>query len=557
MQPNTAAPPRQPKRILGVFGSFDEINHPELRIGRRVATYGFVSALLEYHSFDEVHFFLPYFKSLPRFEQYYEPGLSLERNQGKIRFFPALSLQAALERHAYTALHYPEHHRFVPELCHQRNRWAREACPVTCVPHSLNPWESHTRNLFKVLPGIMPYDSILCTSRAARSYLENSFASLAESLARLGARNTAYGGRFDMVPLGVRAEELGGRDKARALKNLGLEPGPLTLLCVGRMTPSDKYDLLPLLGALRICVDRADLRLVVAGGAQEGYAQNLMDTAAQMGLAQRLHIFEDFNADLKPDLFGAADIYISPVDNLQETFGISIIEAMAAGLPVLASDFSGYRDLVLHGKTGFLIPSLAPSDYRILDEAWPILQNQVAALQVAQRTALDLNQLAGALLELAGSEPLRREMGQAGRERVLKRYDWPVVIELMEKTWLKLKGMALEHGLPQEAFDPLAAGHARLFGSFPTRSIQDGDLIRLGPLYQPFAQGAWAAQGYEDLGNLLPREGLKAIAALLGQGGGVLQLGALKGELKAQMPEYAVEHLVLHGLKYGLFSLAR
>ena len=79
----------------------------------------------------------------------------------------------------------------------------------------------------------MPYDSILCTSRAARSYLENSFASLAESLARLGARNTAYGGRFDMVPLGVRAEELGGRDKARALKNLGLKPGPLTLLCVG------------------------------------------------------------------------------------------------------------------------------------------------------------------------------------------------------------------------------------------------------------------------------------------------------------------------------------
>ena len=57
-------------------------------------------------------------------------------------------------------------------------------------------------------------------------------------------------------------------------------------------------------------------------------------------------------------------------DNLQETFGISIIEAMAAGTAaVVASDFSGYRDLVLHGKTGLLIPSLAPSDYRILDEA--------------------------------------------------------------------------------------------------------------------------------------------------------------------------------------------
>ena len=145
MQPNTAAPPRQPKRILGVFGSFDEINHPELRIGRRVATYGFVSALLEYHSFDEIHFFLPYFRSLPRFEQYYENGLSLERNQGKIRFFPALSLQAALERHG---IHRPALSRASP-LCARAlppaQPLAREACPVTCVPHSLNPWESHTR----------------------------------------------------------------------------------------------------------------------------------------------------------------------------------------------------------------------------------------------------------------------------------------------------------------------------------------------------------------------------------------------------------------------------
>ncbi len=545
------------RRILGVFGSFDELGQADLRIGRKVANYGFVSALLEYHQFDEIHFFLPFFDMLPRFEYSYKHWLELPRNRDKVSFFPALNLQAALERTRYTAIHCPEHHRFVPELCHQRNRWAKEAFPITCVPHSLNPWESHTRNLYKVLPGPMPYDSILCTSRAARSYLENSFGAIAENLAKLGAGQVGYGGRFDLVPLGVRAADFAQKEKTGALNNLGLEPGPITLLCVGRMTPTDKYDLMPLLGALRLCSESADIRLVVAGGAQEGYARNLKDTAEQMGLISRLHLFEDFATEIKPDLFAAADIYISPVDNLQETFGISIIEAMAAGLPVIASDFSGYRDLVVDGVTGLMIPTLAPADYTLLDAAWPVLHSPTAALQVAQRTALDMDYMVRAIINLANSPGLRQKMGEAGRKRALDLFDWPVVIARMEKTWLKLKGMALTHQPAGAQPDVMAASQARLFGDFPSRGINDADRIGLGLLYAPFEHGTWAAQAYQDLGGALPREGLKAIGELIKKESGVLCLAEIKTGMQGRMPGYAAEHLVLHGLKYGLFSLKK
>lgn len=54
-----------------------------------------------------------------------------------------------------------------------------------------------------------------------------------------------------------------------------------------------------------------------------------------MGLSERLRIFKDFDSGLKPTLLAAADIFVSPSDNLQETFGLAIIEAMAAGLPVV------------------------------------------------------------------------------------------------------------------------------------------------------------------------------------------------------------------------------
>ena len=48
---------------------------------------------------------------------------------------------------------------------------------------------------------------------------------------------------------------------------------------------------------------------------------------------------------------------MSLVDNTQETFGLAVAEAMAAGLPVVASNWNGYRDLVRHGVDGYLVPS--------------------------------------------------------------------------------------------------------------------------------------------------------------------------------------------------------
>ncbi|CAO0821436.1 hypothetical protein DFAR_2330023 [Desulfarculales bacterium] len=104
-----------------------------------------------------------------------------------------------------------------------------------------------------------------------------------------------------------------------------------------------------------------------------------------MDLAEKLHICKDFDSSLTPNLLTAVDIFVSPSDNLQETFGLAIIEAMAAGLPVVASDFSGYRDLVAEGRTGFLIPSLGSADYGPLDPLWPLLADHIAALQTPAR----------------------------------------------------------------------------------------------------------------------------------------------------------------------------
>lgn len=60
-------------------------------------------------------------------------------------------------------------------------------------------------------------------------------------------------------------------------------------------------------------------------------------------------------------IWRAADLFVSLADNIQETFGLSPIEAMAASLPVVVSDWDGYKDTVRHGIDGFRVPTIMAS----------------------------------------------------------------------------------------------------------------------------------------------------------------------------------------------------
>jgi phosphatidyl-myo-inositol alpha-mannosyltransferase len=107
-----------------------------------------------------------------------------------------------------------------------------------------------------------------------------------------------------------------------------------------------------------------------------------------------------------PRYYAAADIFCSPAIG-QESFGIVLLEAMASGVPVVASDIPGYRTVVTPGQEGLLVPP--------------------------KRT----RELAEALVTLARDEALRRELGARGRATA-RRYDWPVVIRRLEAIYLRV-----------------------------------------------------------------------------------------------------------------------
>ncbi len=544
-------------KILGFINAFDELSEPDRRLGRKVANYGVVAALLEHSRFDELHFFLPFQGALTPFQRIYAPWLEQPELAGRVRLLPAQALPAALERTAYTALHAPELDRYLPELCHLRNRVARQPAPITCVTHTLSYWPTQVRNLYKVLPGAMPYDAVICTSRAARDHLSRALAASTLRLRSLGLAGAGFGGRLEIAPLGVRLADFPPLSPAEARARLDLDGEDFTLLSLGRLSPSDKCDLAPLLGAMAVLAERGiSARLLLAGGGGAGYGQSLLEQARRLGLEGRVHLFVDFDSELKPALLAAADVVVALTDNLQETFGLSIIEAMAAGRPVVASDFSGYRDLVVEGRTGFLLPTLGPASYEPLDAVWTILPEHIAALQVAQRTAVDLDVLVERLARLAADPALRQRLGQTARQRAAERFDWGRVVPKLEDLWLRLHDQAQALGRPPQVTDVLGAGQGELFGHFPSQAIAPELVLVPGPLAARRRAGGWAEVPYPDAGVSLPPADLDRVLAALEARGQRASLAELQADLAPAMPAYQCEHLVLWALKYGLLSRA-
>jgi len=466
-----------------LFASLDPFLPPvpgRTLAGRGVANHQFLVALMRFGSFEGYHFFLPTPEDLKAFRSTYG---AVAPGRAPISSLPRHALLERLQNTGYTVFHLADHTSTFQSLCCLRNERALTPFPVTALTHSISDQTNMGAYLAMGLSGPRPYDAIVCSSPTGREVLRNCFAQLTEATRDRIDPPLEFGMRLPVVPIGVDVALQQGGDRVRGRGLIGVPIDKIVVLYVGRFSPHDKMDLFPLLQAFsRVCDQAADSDpVLVLTGSRQGspYVDMLGMWARGLGIQDRVHILSDFEEESKPDIYAAADLFVSPCDNPQETFGLTVVEAMAAGLPVVVSDFDGYRETVPE-TAGMHITTYVVDPGSSLSDLAPVDDRRSVHLRLGQGVAVDLAELTRALTALVGDAKLRRKLGQAGARHAARRFDWQVVIPQFEVLWDELSSEARASGGDERAgTNPLRLDYARAFDHYPTRHLREDDrLIR-------------------------------------------------------------------------------
>lgn len=323
-------------------------------------------------------------------------------------------------------------------LAYARNCFNPRSYSIFGVTHTLSSAGAMDQVAELVTTPFQNWDALICTSQAALiavRKLQDSYQQWLQE--HLGATKFCRP-QMPVIPLGIHASEFI-RNKsqiAEARKNLNINPDEIVFLFAGRLSFHAKANPAPLYQALEKVAQKTHKKIVcIEAGVfpNQGIKQSF--TAAQQQLAPSVrHIWQDGQNNLAyQNAWQAADVFASLSDNIQETFGLTPVEAMAAGLPILASDWNGYRDTIREGVDGFRVPTILPprgtGNDLALCHALGIDTYDFYIGKTSMATVIDTQILEERIEQLVTNPQLRYEMGQAGQKRAIENFDWPIILE--------------------------------------------------------------------------------------------------------------------------------
>ncbi|MER8687989.1 glycosyltransferase family 4 protein [Mesorhizobium sp. M1136] len=319
---------------------------------------------------------------------------------------------------------------------------ARHNWPVVGITHDISSPEVYNQLILAHCGGLRENDAIVCCSVATAQAVQRQITAVR---AMLRPRHATV--KLPIIPYGIDISSIVKIPQPIARSELCLSSNDFVFLYIGRICGITKADLASLVLSFgTIFAGRSNVRLVLAGsttseGGEDGYVLHLRRLIAEKALDKQVNIFANPDDTTKSKLYSSANVFVSPANSLQESFGIALLEAMAYGLAIIASDWDGYRDIVLHGKTGYLFNT------RIFDntiahiqsafETWPIL------LEGVQRAVLlDFGECERFMIQCEGDRKTTEALGCAGQRRVAQIFDWKVILGQYRELWRNLVEMS-------------------------------------------------------------------------------------------------------------------
>lgn len=340
---------------------------------------------------------------------------------------------------------------------------------------------------------LRPWDALICTSKAVlgsvTSILEQQFEYLRW---KLGATRFELP-QLPVIPLGVHTQDydFSPSQKSEARRILGLEENDVAVLFVGRLSFHAKAHPHPMMMALEKVAQQTSqkIHLIQAGWfANDAIEQAFKEASLILAPHVEHHYLDGRDDAQRKNAWAAADIFCSLADNIQETFGLTPIEAMAASLPVVVSDWDGYKDTVRHEVDGFRVSTCMPArgDGAQLAALYErgIDNYDMYCGKVCEFVAVDIGQATRYFNLLVTNKSLRRQMGRAARQRAVEEFDWERVFHRYQSLWHDLQRIRNNETKVAKQAVPISSAVDRpdpftFFSSYATRTLESTTRLHL------------------------------------------------------------------------------
>jgi glycosyltransferase involved in cell wall biosynthesis len=440
---------------------------------------------------------------------------------------------------------------------------------LTGVTHTMSSHAAADAIASLVTAPVQSWDALICSSRAVRAAVQSSLDEQCDYLSRrFGGAPVAPALQLPVIPLGVRCADFAAAPERRAAvrAQLGIPDGEVVVLYAARLSFHAKAHPYPMYLALQKAAKLTGkpVHLLLAGWFSDSFQERVYrEGAAALCPDVKLHVIDGSQPGVWEGVWQAGDVYTLLSDNIQESFGLSPVEALSAGLPVVGSDWDGLKDTIVHGETGFLAPTLQPQPGAgfYLSGAYDVRQisyDQYIAGS-AMSVAIDVDAAADAFAALIGDDDLRRRMGLAARQRALSTYDWGQVIPKYQALWRELaerraKDQEIAPRGRVQAGNPARDDPFRTFAAYPTRPLLGGDRVISPPTLAQDAKAIADLPGVHPILGVAHKDG-----ELLSQATVMANLGEARvDEVLNALPDlnrWRALRTILWMHKYGLVAV--
>lgn len=418
----------------------------EKLMGRQAAGFSYIKALAE-NNYDTLSFFV---KDKSEHERVISLLKPLLKRNTDLNFIP-WSNPSLSEK--FGGIFIPEPKLGMHALL--RSKFGHHSHSIVGITHTTASDSVMDSVADYIVKPVKPWDAIICTSKCVKDTLTMILENQKDFLKfELNADKFELP-QLPIIPLGINNNEFNYdqsfRDDVRS--SLGLKENDIAIIFVGRLSFHAKSHHFPMFAALnelsKKMNDGGKIHLLLTGWfGNDNIKKIFIDEHKLISPDIICHLIDGRDQQNKYKTFAAGDIFVSLSDNFQETFGLTPLEAMSSGLPVVVSDWNGYRETVRDEIDGFTIKTRSlPKGY-----GEDLMYNYRRGIYnydhyigcTSQLVSVDIDDCIRSLEKLIFSKDLRLKMGKSGKERAVANFEWKNILKQYSDLNIELDDIRLK-----------------------------------------------------------------------------------------------------------------